>query len=562
MDTPKPYKDATNESWVEQHPGRPTARHETLITLPVKWLIKLPGLRGEHKVLKLDMSKIQGMSKIVGDLKWQRKNPVTLGVQHDGKVFVDDGNHRIRAAKVADVDTLLCKVIYYGGGEEHFELDKIVSKEAMSIAYQVIQQFAAGYPYGKSRQCKKIVNDKPCNKPTKTFYCDSCFENNKDGATVPGKSQFVDKPTQDKLWNEQRKLDRKADSQNFNGATDLDGTPGDADYAESSTYGVDYGGENDPNKGNQRSVKDQDGEPMPFEGKMTAGELKPVETVRSPRDMGPLLKSNPQKKVAPVMNINNDDPNKGKNFNRTAKEHPNAPKNSLECGAVCQMRHNGMTYEEAMAHWHKEKKASCQQTFMIALGQSFASDIIEAKKKKDHGPNGGFFGNVYDNDEDDEGADGDDGGGNTTASLIKNSIKLAKMVLADYSTFSDPKDIPHVPTSPEKSPQEPERMFHMLQPAPVKGKTHPAFDRFEQKPMADKSLFSINEAVNLAKQVLASSNKPCKTCGMPSDSCNCNDGSSMSAGYTQGGTQRKNQAPKVKSTLPAGMDPSVGKNKM
>jgi hypothetical protein len=35
----------------------------------------------------------------------------------------------------------------------------------------------------------------------------------------------------------------------------------------------------------------------------------------------------------------------------------NAPKNSPECGAVCQMRHNGMTEEEAMSHWNKEKKA-------------------------------------------------------------------------------------------------------------------------------------------------------------------------------------------------------------
>lgn len=35
----------------------------------------------------------------------------------------------------------------------------------------------------------------------------------------------------------------------------------------------------------------------------------------------------------------------------------NAPKDSPECGAVCQMRHNGMTEEEAMAHWNKQHKA-------------------------------------------------------------------------------------------------------------------------------------------------------------------------------------------------------------
>jgi hypothetical protein len=43
-------------------------------------------------------------------------------------------------------------------------------------------------------------------------------------------------------------------------------------------------------------------------------------------------------------------------LNKKATE--NAPEDSPECGAVCQMRHNGMTEEEAMAHWNKEHKAT------------------------------------------------------------------------------------------------------------------------------------------------------------------------------------------------------------
>ena len=146
---PEKYQKAKDKDWVKEYPGRPTARHTKLVSLPVSYLIKLPGLRGEHKVLKLDMDKIQGMSKIVTDIKWQRENPVTLGIQHDGKIYVDDGNHRIRAAKVAGVKELLCKVIYYGGGEDKFDIDKILSKASLNdLMNTFVQLQSSGVPWG------------------------------------------------------------------------------------------------------------------------------------------------------------------------------------------------------------------------------------------------------------------------------------------------------------------------------------------------------------------------------------------------------------------------------
>jgi hypothetical protein len=127
----KDYKKGEDEEWLDQHPGRPTGRITKNVECPVKWLMKLPGLRGEHKKLTLDMPKIKGMAdSCVNDAKWRKEHPCELGVQWDGKIYVDDGNHRIRAAKLAKLDTYPCIIKFYGGGEDEFDIKDIISKHA------------------------------------------------------------------------------------------------------------------------------------------------------------------------------------------------------------------------------------------------------------------------------------------------------------------------------------------------------------------------------------------------------------------------------------------------
>lgn len=124
----KDYK--KSDDWVEQHPGRPTGKITKLVDAPIKWLLTLPGLRGEHKVLHEDMSKVQKLSKLVVKPEFEKENPIEIGVQHDGKAYVDDGNHRIRACKVAGKETYKTNIVFYGGGEDAFDLDKVLKKYA------------------------------------------------------------------------------------------------------------------------------------------------------------------------------------------------------------------------------------------------------------------------------------------------------------------------------------------------------------------------------------------------------------------------------------------------
>lgn len=206
--------------WVEEHPGRPTASHGgKLIACPVDWLMTLPGLRGEHKVLRLNMGKIQALSHLVDSKSWQRDHPVELGVQHDGQVYVDDGNHRIRGAHVAGIKTYLCKIKYYGGGEDNFDLAKTIAKYAMQEWSQM-------------------------NVKTLIAQAKSALERGEDISSFSAQ------------------LIKIADEQGIGGSTDLLGQPGDQEYDAQESQGVDYTSPNNPDAGKtqrfgpQRSEED------------------------------------------------------------------------------------------------------------------------------------------------------------------------------------------------------------------------------------------------------------------------------------------------------------------
>ena len=130
----KDFKVGDDPEWVDQHPGRLTGSVTKPTELPVTYLIKLPALRDEHRQLHMDMPKIKGMAEsCVLDDKWRQNNPMTLNVLHNGRVLVEDGSHRIRAAKLAKLKTYPCVIKFYGGSEDDFDIKKILGKYASDV---------------------------------------------------------------------------------------------------------------------------------------------------------------------------------------------------------------------------------------------------------------------------------------------------------------------------------------------------------------------------------------------------------------------------------------------
>lgn len=249
-----------NKPWyVVQHPGKPTAKHTKLVSLPIAYLLTLPGMRDEHKVLTFETPKVRRMIDICSDREWQRKNPVTLNVLADGRVIIEDGNHRIRAAKLGGKDTFLCKIVYYGGGEEHFDLEKILEKYAGIGIEQFMTVVAA---------VKKPCRGLGCNTPTPYVFCDPCTVKSKSDPNFQKKPAGVDMknsptPSEQKREMKERVKDNfikgldsihKADFQGISGDGEVDGEAADGEYAEMHDSGVNYGGENDPNKDDERTM--------------------------------------------------------------------------------------------------------------------------------------------------------------------------------------------------------------------------------------------------------------------------------------------------------------------
>ena len=207
------YKNGDDEEWLRQHPGRPTASITKAVECPVGWLNKLPGLRGEHKALDFNMPKIKKMAdECVKDEKWRNEHPITLGVQYDGKITIDDGNHRAKAAKLAKLRTYPCVFKFYGGGEDEFNVQKFLGKHSSMNIEQLIQQAK-----------KDLVAGKDIESITASLL-------------------------------------QLSDDQGFSGATDVFGSPGSQDYNSQEQRGVDYGGDDDPNKGDQRRTGPRDEE--------------------------------------------------------------------------------------------------------------------------------------------------------------------------------------------------------------------------------------------------------------------------------------------------------------
>ena len=116
--------------WEAEHPGQTSARTRKLIYVPLKWLITLPGIHGEDRLLTFDMPCIKRMVKLVMDETWARNHPIIVGVQNGGKCAIDDGSHRTRACILGGRKFYPVVFRFMGGSEDVFSIAKMLKQYA------------------------------------------------------------------------------------------------------------------------------------------------------------------------------------------------------------------------------------------------------------------------------------------------------------------------------------------------------------------------------------------------------------------------------------------------
>lgn len=250
------YKNGEDKEWLKQHPGRQTGSVTNAIELPVKWLITLDGLRGEHDKLKFSMSKIKGMAEtcILND-KWRKDNPMILEVHHDDDVYIFDGNHRARAAKLAKLNTYPCKINFYGGSESTFSVDKIIKKYASLGDSEMTNQ------QQHIEAMQKLINKAKIAIETGLNHKEVIAEMNQLASESGG---------------------------NLGGDVDNFGSTTDQEYQNDRDTGEDIAGENDPNKGNQRRTGPRE---EPNDMVQEASSNKPCKDCGMPTDKCVCMKS-------------------------------------------------------------------------------------------------------------------------------------------------------------------------------------------------------------------------------------------------------------------------------
>jgi hypothetical protein len=120
----KVFKDNPGGSWLEGDievaksggSGSVTAGVRSIL-LPVDTLLGLKGRNKEHLRIKDGDQRVQ---KLVADMEEngfrEGKEPF-LNVEYDGSVNINEGNHRIRAAKLAGITHIPVDISYFAGGE-------------------------------------------------------------------------------------------------------------------------------------------------------------------------------------------------------------------------------------------------------------------------------------------------------------------------------------------------------------------------------------------------------------------------------------------------------------
>lgn len=627
-----------NKPWyVVQHPGKPTAKHTKLVALPIDYLLTLPGMRDEHKVLTFDTPKVRRMVDICSDREWQRENPVTLNVLNDGKVIIEDGNHRIRAAKLGGKDTFLCKIVYFGGGEEHFDLGKVLDKHAsldLEIYVKALLVEARGY-YGVPGPVK-VCSGKGCGNRPVGLFCDDCYKKkNEPGfetkkpedyevyrkrADFQGKNASLEHRS---AWNRQVRalmyvgevlhsvgiepfgailsviaaefpevnksisdwtkevmsrikhnmedvpsietdtvpkeipkaasFSQRADFQGISGDGEVDGESADGEYAGMHDSGLDYGGENDPNKDKERTMipGQTDGTRAALRALNMFAKYARLLTVDELRELGRKARE--------------EDPE----LDRLAKAHEAKYANKFTVKEHRQHDHIKESEEEqgksegeaddiAWATVNKQKHDAA------GLPLRPSRDLIPAIPRIPGIPHEPSISKTLVKSKDEaigateEGESSEPSIAATAADALQSSVPAG----------AAPKK---TPSFWERLKPQHQKIIHNL----INQLYTPGVDDVDQPNMSMwgnnppgshvANLFRaalVSEEVLEALVQIASSNGRCLKCGNTTDDCICLDDTNMSAGYTQDGKQRVNNPVKTKSSLPKELNPNKGLGKL
>lgn len=123
-------------SWGEPRRfGSTTAVFRGAVRLPLKLLKTFPGLNGEHTFTR--SNSYEWLHKQMSSLGHTPNNDAPfLNVAHDGSVWVNEGNHRIKVAHDLGWESMPVNISYYSGGEQVAEGILYPEKvKAMHIQY-------------------------------------------------------------------------------------------------------------------------------------------------------------------------------------------------------------------------------------------------------------------------------------------------------------------------------------------------------------------------------------------------------------------------------------------
>ena len=116
--------------WEKTFPGRRSAKVPKLVEAPIDWLLTIPGIKREDSAIDYNNKRVKLLAKLMLDKKWRYEHPILVDILHDGSLIIEDGNHRVKSAKLNGFKTYPCKIAFYGGSENHYDLYSVLAKYA------------------------------------------------------------------------------------------------------------------------------------------------------------------------------------------------------------------------------------------------------------------------------------------------------------------------------------------------------------------------------------------------------------------------------------------------
>ena len=110
------WSDNPNDpQWLKHNKASITAKYRTVI-IPIEHVENIPGQNDEHK--NVIPEKYEHWKEVLkNDPEVLYKNPIQVNVFHNGEAKINEGNHRMRAAKDLGIKTIAVSIHYFGGSE-------------------------------------------------------------------------------------------------------------------------------------------------------------------------------------------------------------------------------------------------------------------------------------------------------------------------------------------------------------------------------------------------------------------------------------------------------------